>query len=346
MTTLAPWVCLGGTEVANSERVATYSECLVLSDCGCLALEGDYVDPATDDAPWYSAAYPESVNFLGFLPTSIDLSVPTTRTTSNALDEGSIIGREELPGRIVEVQGWMIARDQQSMYYGQNWLEKVLRGRVCQAGCAGDELGLLPFCRSEGDTDGDFRILVNSALVDGPRWAPLGGDEDVIIQTAQFQLRSSMPYLYAPATVEVDDVAVAGGASNCALITTADFFEGEALYIQISTDVDTPVSDPGVAISITYTLDGTCPENRIAPSMFVRIPELAPNSSITWDGLRHTLTYFNPVTNRSEPGYDRAEWNGELCWPIIPACSSMCVCVDNLSAQSITWRLERAKREL
>jgi hypothetical protein len=345
---LGPWICLGGTEITNGVRTGTYTE--FLGSCPCPALDDNFDTPADDSAPWYDSTHPESGDFLGFFPEHIELSVPTAREQRNLLDEGSVIGREERPGRIVEVTGWMIARDSRSMWWGERWITEVLRGRLCQAGCSGDEMSLLPFCREADYTDddfsADFRTLVGAALIDGPHWDEVSEDDAYIIQFGQFQIATAMPWLYGPVTTAVDAETVTAGNTGCELITTESWFEGEALVIQVATG-DSGLSEPGVTVSMTYSLDGSCPEDRISASMFYTIPSLPPNASITVDAMRNRISYGNPVAGGAfEPGYDRVEWNGSFCWPVVPACSSVCVCVQNDAAEDVTWSLTRASREL
>lgn len=369
MSSLEAYLCLGGIEVANIERVTAYSRGLI-NGCDCAALDEVYDSPSTDPAPWYDPAHPVSAGFLGFLPKAVNLSVPTLRNTNEVLDEGSVLGRERRPGRVVEVVGWMIADDQESMWWGERWLNKVLRGQGCQGGCGGDELMMLPYCRDTGDEildyldiyidefidtfgvpdgshisfDTDFRSLFGAALVDGPRWAPVSSDDDYVIQTAQFQVASRLPWLYAQ-PVSVADGWVAAHSTDCTTVTTDEWTDGEALSVTI-TATGAGVNAPGLDFIMSYTLDGTCPEDRIYPSVAVHIPVLEPEAGLTIDGASQQVIYHDPTSHRDEPGFDRITWTDQFCWPTIPACTTMCVCVVNDSDHPVTVSIDRRKREL
>ena len=71
-----PFICIGGTEIANLARVTTYGSGEFFDDCPCPALDRDtFVGVAEDPAPWYDSAFPNSEDFLGFLPESITSAV-------------------------------------------------------------------------------------------------------------------------------------------------------------------------------------------------------------------------------------------------------------------------------
>lgn len=287
--------------------------------------------------------------------------MPASRPTSDALDVGSIVGAEKLPGRVVDVQGWMIARNAQAMWWAERWLTEALRGSMCKAGCAGDELNLLPYCPDVTDIGSDsgdpyeehFRNLVATSLVDGPRFSDLTEDRCFIIELAQFQFVSQMPWLYSPGITEIDGETVASETTACDLITTSTWMDGEALVIRI--DAPDGVASPGLSLSLTASLDGTCPEDRVAPWFTMLIDTMEPESYLVIDATRRRVVYYDPTGHREVPGFDRMTWyrganpgdfSGGFCWPVLSPCTSVCVCATNGSVQDVTWTVTRSKREL
>lgn len=336
------WLCIGGYELANVVRTVAYDPCL-FQDCGCPALDDVYISPQDDPAPWYEASHPESADFFGLFPDSVEPSVAASRDVEDSLAIGSVVGAEKLPGRVIEVVGRLIARDRHSMYWGKAWLTEAARGQLCHGDCRGDELSVLPFCRSDGD-ESDFRTLVGTALVDGPRFSPVSADAEYVIESVQMQFVSRMPYLYAPAVVQVSDEVVAGGASSCALITTDEWFQGEALRIQIAASELAAATD--LTLTVTVSLDGACPETRVPASITYAIPELVRSGGLTIDAARREVGFANPTSKRTEPGFRYIDFDGPFCWPVLPPCVSVCVCLDNGGASEVTWRVESRKREL
>lgn len=338
---LGPFICIGGYEVANLSRTTAYG-CL-FQDCPCAALDDTYDSPETDPAPWYSSAFASSADFFGFLPRTIEPSVPTSRDVQESVSIGSVIGAEKMPGRVVEVTGWMIAADAKSMYWGKRWLTEALRGGGCDAGdCQGDDLELLAYCDG---SDEAFRTLVGAKLVDGPRFNPISADAEFIIDEAQFQFASRLPWLYAPVETVVDDETVEAGDTGCALVTTDEWFQGAALSIEVAASELAAATD--LTITLTMSLDGTCPETRVPASVTYDIASLVRSGGITIDAARREVGFANPTSKRTEPGFSLLDWGGgSFCWPTIPACASVCVCLNNGGASDVTWRVESRAREL
>lgn len=338
---LAPFACIGSYEIANGSRTIRYGAHQLFNDCACTALDDAYDSPSADPAPWYDAGHPESADFYGFLPSSVHLSVPASRNVEDSVGIGSVIGAEKLPGRVVEMTGWMVATDAKAMWWGERWLTEAARGGLCKEDCRGDELYLLPFCDGGDEA---FRTLVGSALVDGPRFSELAEDQCYIIGQAQLQFASRMPYLYAPEVVAVDDATVTAGSTGCVLITTDEWFQGEGLTIEIAASDAAAATD--LTLTITVSLDGTCPETRIPASITYPIATLVRSGGITIDATRREVGFANPTAKRTEPGFRYIDFDGPFCWPVIPACTSVCVCLDNGGASDVTWRVERRAREL
>lgn len=347
MSDLEAFLCLGGYELGNLSRVTTYGHGLFFDGCDCPALDDTYVSPSEDSAPWYDANHPESAEFFGFLPQSINLSVAASRAVTDVVGTGSVVGPEKLPGRVVEVTGWLTATTQAAMYWGKNWLREAARGAMCKGNCAGDVLDLLAYCRDDcpdGDCSGDFRFLVGTALVSGPNYTELQADACSRVVEAQFQFTSTMPWLYHPAVTQVDAETVTAGDSSCTLVTTETWMDGEALVIDLQAG-EAAAAGP-LTLTITFSLDGNCPETRVPASVTYLIPSLGRSAGLTIDGTRRQVIFHNPTAKRDEPGFSLIDFDGPFCWPIIGPCSEVCVCLSNGGASDVQWKVRRYQREL
>lgn len=328
---LAPYLCLSGFELADVARVTSYGECEFFDGaCPCPALDSEiYVSPELDPAPWYNALYPESADFLGLLPSSITLSAPATRPVSPAAAEGSFVGPQRLAGRVVEVTGWMVARTTEAMWWGQRWLSEAL-SRRCE-GCADDTLQVLPFCRDEVGYDyaQDFRTLVNVASVDGPRWKELSDDPSYLIVETQFQLTSSMPWLYLPPVRCLEDEPVGGGsdpATTCSL-TTPQWRDGTFV---IDITATTAVTD--ILITGKVSLDGDCPVSDPGTSVMdcftYLVEEMAADDRLVIDGTRRQAYFYDASEKFATPLLPRLDFEGPFRWPDVQDCTTVCLSIE------------------
>ncbi|WP_433379504.1 hypothetical protein [Streptosporangium sp. CA-115845] len=164
------WLCFSGVEVTNHARVYAYSQAGLapvhasVRDCGCDGLvevlgDDPYTLPAADDAPWYDPAEASSVDFAGFLVTSIEglESAPVSRPVTNRLGAGAVIGRRRYGPRVITVDGVLIGRTSCAVDYGHRWLSSVLQGALsCGAGsCGGDDLEFMTCCPTAPAAPGD-----------------------------------------------------------------------------------------------------------------------------------------------------------------------------------------------
>lgn len=169
MPSIERYLCVGGIEVANPLRTATYmanaggNACsptipwvggccpcpewlpalsgpgVVLSpDAASVAGAGAGLDvaaawttPEQDDAPWYDPAIPESSDFLGVWIEEAKLGVPWNRE-ARGRRSGSALGPGRLQGRELAIVGWAFTRSAAATWYARQWLFEALAG---PAGC-------------------------------------------------------------------------------------------------------------------------------------------------------------------------------------------------------------------
>ena len=213
------WAQLGGVEIVNDARTTAYllnglrpPSLNVSGNCGCeniLELVGcdeAYIDPATDNAPWYSADRPESGRFAGFIVTEFDgMDSTFTRDVTESILDGGVLGRGRRGSRSLTWRGLLLGADCCAVAYGLRWLSKTLSSSFGCRDCSGSDLELLVCCPDDIEVTGGvepFRILKNVALVSGPEIVQnhkLGcGCGASCITEVEFTLVAAQPFFYSP----------------------------------------------------------------------------------------------------------------------------------------------------
>lgn len=150
---------LGTTEIANASRAVTYTrgaECLGrtnvrvgMDDSWPLTSKflghEPYESPAADGAPWFDPAVPESGDFYGVWPMSVD-GLDTTeikQAEGQAAGDGGYFGIPRAPIRVVKVEALVLASTPAGGAYGLTWLSQALLGDSCSAPSTGRVLRFL-----------------------------------------------------------------------------------------------------------------------------------------------------------------------------------------------------------
>lgn len=137
---------------------------------------GPYTTPddVASPAPWYDPAVPESAQFLGFLPLSIDGvdDNPRGRSVTGAVGGGGVFGPARDRPRTMVVSGVIIGSTCCGAAYGLQFLAESLR--ACSGdSCDGDCFTMYNCCPDAGLTPAQFnaahrRTFRRTALTDGP----------------------------------------------------------------------------------------------------------------------------------------------------------------------------------
>lgn len=150
--------------------------------CGCDTLTPElvggtgtaYVDPETDEAPWYDPDVPQSAEFLGFLPTAVSGTEdnPRSRNVTNAVGGGGVFGPVRALPRTITVTGTLIGTSCCGVDYGLHYLTEALQS-CTGADCDGSCLTMFDCCPAPGLTPAQFnaahrRTFRRAALVSGP----------------------------------------------------------------------------------------------------------------------------------------------------------------------------------
>jgi len=216
---LADYMDLAGTEIVNSARAAAYARArgvpVQCDPCpGIAAAVGDmpYLDPVTDDAPWYDPAVPESAGVLGVL--GLDVAGFSAGTASREpvplVGGGAVLGPVQRSHREIGYTVLLIADSDCAVSYGLEWLSTALRGSACPS-CSGDEMCVFSCCPTDGERE--LRHLYDVGLLDGPQVTEQQRlSSGIVLTTVTFSLAAGVPWIYhSPLATTADWVPLGPG---------------------------------------------------------------------------------------------------------------------------------------
>lgn len=331
MSSWVGWMKWQGSEIANANRIVSYLEnglgcstgiSLSGEGCECDAIdEGPYVDPATDEAPWYVAVRPESADFLGVFLTEIQLGSPYGRVVTPASMGGSILGPQRVRGRTISFSGILVADSPPGLEYGRRWIAQALQS--CDLG----NLCLLPACPGEGidmDAAEGFRTLKRVGLINGPTEVQIGDQRD-LVTSFEWQMASEVGYLYEDPQTCLDDQVLVD--EECCILSTEEWIGDATAKITVESGSNGYVS--GVRVLATPTKNGVCPATGTAtPCSDFTIYGLPPGASLVVDGAERTVEVRQSASGTPIGGLDViVPAEGIFQFVDVGACSQVCVCV-------------------
>lgn len=164
----------GGTEIINAARTEAYARNAGIGwfkpvyqpestqAVPWLLGDGEYDSPLQDDAPWTDYRDPDSYDFLGAYPLSVQ-GIEDSTWTANVVEnvaDGGVIGGVRKGTRSVVFQVVLVARSVCGAESGMRWLREALGGRPClgpaTGGCGGHDLCYFrcpPLVDFDGDAD-------------------------------------------------------------------------------------------------------------------------------------------------------------------------------------------------
>lgn len=318
-------MAVGTTEIANNMRTVAYLQnglggsvfSTTIAADPCPTLEGSYVSPPEDAAPWYDVDRPESRGFLGLLIDTIDgLDTTSTRTVDDAATGvGGILGPETLKPRAITVKGWFIADGCPAMEYGRRWLGDVLAGALCDGCGAGNYIDVFTTCGEVvlahlllyPDTPilgPDAPILVPDGWLGDPdlyqnRWRLYdvgltafetdlsGGVDCCYVTPVTFTVVAGNPYLYGPEVSQVEETFLNEDGPDAPPVPFEDWlFNDEtavcATLVAEQLGESSPIvtfygGESGIEAGLVYTEDPLYPAESLYPSSSL-YPGIAPPS--------------------------------------------------------------------
>jgi hypothetical protein len=217
---LPDYMDLAGVEIVNSARAYAYAtargvpvRCTPCLDLAAALGDAPYIDPVTDEAPWYDPAVPESADVLGVLGLGVAGFDTSTlgRDPVELVGDGAAIGPARRAHREIGYTVLLISAGDCALSYGLEWLSSALQGNACGT-CTGDELCVFSCCPVEGERE--LRHVYDVGLLDGPQvtatqYLPTG----VVLATVTFSLVAGTPWMYRqPLATLVDWVPLGAGA--------------------------------------------------------------------------------------------------------------------------------------
>lgn len=359
---LSEFLCLGGTEIANSARVTAYARNLgytggtLSATCPCFLIDEDFVSPDVDPAPWYDITRAESEEFYGFYAWEMRLQPVLSRSARPTGRQGSVISPATMRGRQLQVQGALVASTMRGMAYGERWLAEVLRGSPCnQDDCPTDDMLILPACPPEDDYDDAdiwFRTLVDAGCVDGPVFSQIETLPECFVQGVSFNVVSSQPWLYHPTERCLDGDAIFpdyydgyyGNPLSCSL-TTPEWM-GEGTFI-IDVTAQSDLTD--LVITGRISLEDDCPvedpATSVMPTFVYTVPEMKMDDRIVIDGMRKHAYYYDASEKFPRAALSRMSFDGPFIWPDVGTCTTMCVTLEVGSGEA-TATVDTVLREI
>lgn len=220
----------GCTPVADNARTYAYhlwacandlypEACVpTLEDCSCELDDplDPFVDPVSDDAPWYDPAVPESADFLGMMILRVDGARDSTytRDSFDAFNNGSILSRPRIVGKSFAVRALILSTSCEGNDYGIEWVRRVLEEGDCTCSssdpcetCGEERLQLRVTCGDEGDCDNGLREWDSVGVVDGLVKIDNERLEDCCCaaQEVSFTLQSERPFSFTCEESVIDE---------------------------------------------------------------------------------------------------------------------------------------------
>lgn len=205
--------CYSGRELWNMCRVLTYANGQIPglivttgdgsnSCCDCQCCDEVFTDPATDDVCWYDVNYPESGEFLGFLPTSIGgLATGATIRNNRSTRYGDLLTRRRVRGREIRITGWLMGTSRRGLEWGYRWMAQTLKR---DDGCLGGEYSFYNGCDTSGDPDvmTDDWTIKRVGLIEGPNVLSESQDfpSPCYLREIEFTFHAEHPWLWKQPT--------------------------------------------------------------------------------------------------------------------------------------------------
>jgi hypothetical protein len=214
------WMMLGGEELWNAERTATYVAAnlptIELSGCEDCATLADALgdppyknNPVDDDAPWISAEDPDLALFYGFYPLSVSGMTDSTATVTvtESIGEGGTVSAVRRATKEIRVSGMLFAGSQIALNRGKSWLRNISLGPACESGtgCGGADLCFFAACPKDHAQGDDYlRTVRDVSILQGVtttrEFSPIGagcaGGSGAYMEQVEFTFVAATPHVY------------------------------------------------------------------------------------------------------------------------------------------------------
>jgi hypothetical protein len=347
----------------NDEECATYA---YQPPCGQDAPDWEplaFVDPETDDAPWYSVDFPESADALGFIIqdwTGLGNGhVSRSVSPKGGLGGGGQLGVISNSERTMSFDVLLHGRSEEAVQYLFDWLASTLSG-AC-ATCATDSYLIRRSCGSVNDLWAGVAKLNQVGLIAGPDWeVEIINFKKCYLRRATFVLAAGDPCMYLQGTdvTQDDSATVATCLASLDLGLERNPCRPTCLEITAGTDCrdsyfyDVPAGAVNVAPVLTFTnteTEYTIPCRaicyydplgveaspgvsdpcglQILGELYVR--SLRSGSTLVWDVAARDVLYHDYTTGGFAPGWAYVDPNDppERRWFALP-CGQIIIVIE------------------
>lgn len=303
ITDRAGWMAFDGTEIINSARLAAYLSrtpcdpgglriCVPCPELTAEVSDPPFLDPISDNAPWYDPAVPVSADFLGV--GGIDIE-GLWMHPSEVVD-GVFV-------RDMTIRVILAGRSEAAVSYGLAWLSMALTGSYCPTGsCIGGQMCVAVACPTENAPD-PVRTLVDVTALERPRTVQIRRDGGITFWEIEFVMRSRNPGMFQDAQIQL--LFNAAGSTRTT-VNLLDAYDNCGQATPCATDPECPrplvPEVPQAPIDACYPIDDFEAYRQVASIEGLSVPswlELIPVITIRAGGapLRNVVVRFyqNPL---------------------------------------------------
>lgn len=172
------WLQINDAEIGNSARAYSYIRNGVRNATLNIVTDDSWsqhnrwagvswVRPEVDtDCPWYDPTAPESAEFAGVIPVSVEGldSTPLKREVVESASHGGAVTDPRTPPRVIRVEACLVAATPGGLQYGLGWLDARLRTDLCGVGTAARVLHFLDSAPLVDDRLTDEQIQADAGV--------------------------------------------------------------------------------------------------------------------------------------------------------------------------------------
>lgn len=240
------WMTYNGVEFINLSRTAQLADVLGLNpvltrtdDVSWIedALTGTaYESPSA--SPWYDAAYPDSAEFGGLMPLSVQGLDDSSYSSSPVeyVGDGGNAGKGRRSTLPIVFNVALVGVTERSVRYGLSWLNQILTATSASTFCKGADLRY--FNNSGGDADTEVMHRRDVKMTRSTSVTRKWQRDGACVWWVTFTMTAGDPFEYSEPTLALTGL---GGASPTGVIDSGEF---NLNYAECPVYDTSPVFDP------------------------------------------------------------------------------------------------------
>ena len=328
------YLSIGGVEVLNRARVATYLKAflpqveVLCSTTGMNAALGHstYTTPALNAAPWYKSTQASTADFYGLFPGKMEGAEDSTRElqVTELSSHGAVLTSPRHASTEIRFVATAFAKNEEAMMAGIAWLRQVLANEGCSdqdIGCTGRTakvFSAMPTTTANAATFG--RFFYKSEITEGPLVTKKFNTKGFLMWQIDFTLTSGVPWPFSSTsnigTLDMNSATnfQDPAGENCSTVNSAyDDFISDPYFTGISRPPRPPVILPPNILEISSWRRKTL----TLPAITQRWGRIAPVISVLTEGA--AAKYLRLRFYRSAAGVSGCDFDGEFIISYMPA---------------------------